>query len=627
MKLLALDWIIVIASLLICFVPALFFGKRAGRSTSEFFASGRSVPWWLAGLSMVATTFSSDTPNWVTQQVRQYGVAGNWQWWAFVLTGVSTVFFFARLWRRSGVMTDLEFYELRYSGKAASVVRGFRAVYLGLFFNCFIMGMVMLAACKIANILFAMPPWQTILLAGLLNVAFAAHSGLWGVLVIDMVQFVIKMTAVIAAAYFSLIAVARHTGVGDSALAGLHELVRTLGSQQVNFAPGAQPVLSPIDGRGQPILDILPNFAMGDLALMIFIMPIAIGWWANWYPGAEPGGGSYIAQRMLASKSEKDSLGGTLFFNLAHYVMRPWPWIITALCSIIIFPELKDIAAAFPNADPRLIGHDSAFPAMLKFLPVGFVGLMVGGLIAANSSTILTHLNWGSSYLVHDFYRRFINANASETHYVNVGRLCTVVLYILAALLSLVLDTAQDAFEVLISIGAGTGLLYLLRWFWWRINAMCEVVAMASSFTVSVVFFTMKKTGHALPFAQTVLYSVAITTVCWLIAAFLTAPTSRERLIAFYKTVYPSGPGWTNIREEAGVSESEAARYSDNMGQATLGWISGCLTIWSSLFAIGNFLYGRMQTAVLLSAVFVVSGSTLLYVVNRLWDKHGTVTS
>jgi SSS family solute:Na+ symporter len=621
MKLFPVDWIIVIASLLICFVPALFFGKRAGRSTSEFFASGRSVPWWLAGVSMVATTFSSDTPNWVTQQVRQYGVAGNWQWWAFVLTGVSTVFFFARLWRRSGVLTDLEFYELRYSGKAASVVRGFRAVYLGLFFNCFIMGMVTLAGCKIANILFAMPPWQTILILGLLNVAFASHSGLWGVLVIDMVQFVIKMTAVIAAAYFSLIAVARHTGVGDSALAGLHKLVSTLGSQQVNFQPGSQPVLSPIDGRGQPILDMLPNFAMSDLALMIFIMPIAVGWWANWYPGAEPGGGSYIAQRMLASKSEKDSLGGTLFFNLAHYVLRPWPWIITALCSIIIFPELTDIQAAFPAADPGLIGHDSAFPAMLKFLPVGFVGLMVGGLIAASSSTILTHLNWGSSYLVHDFYRRFINTNADEKHYVTVGRVCTVMLYIVAALLSLVLDTSQDAFEVLISIGAGTGLLYLLRWFWWRINATCEVVAMATSFTISVVFFTMKKAGHGLPFAQTVLYSVAFTTVCWLVTAFVSAPTSRERLIAFYKKVHPAGPGWTKIREEAGVSESEAALQGDHMGKATLGWISGCLTIWSSLFAIGNFLYGRTPTALALTAVFVVSGSVLLYVVNRLWDK------
>jgi solute:Na+ symporter, SSS family len=622
MKLLPLDWIIVVATLLICFVPALFFGKRAGRSTSEFFASGRSVPWWLAGLSMVATTFSSDTPNWVTQQVRQYGVAGNWQWWAFVLTGVSTVFFFARLWRRSGVMTDLEFYELRYSGRAASVVRGFRAIYLGLFFNCFIMGMVTLAACKIANILFAMPPWQTILICGILNVVFAAHSGLWGVLVIDMVQFVIKMTAVIAAAYFSLVAVARHTGVGDSALAGLHKLVSILGAQQVNYQGGSQPVLSPIDGRGQPVLDILPNFAMGDLALMIFIMPIAIGWWANWYPGAEPGGGSYIAQRMLASKSEKDSLGGTLFFNLAHYVLRPWPWIITALCSIIIFPELKDIAAAFPAADPRLIGHDSAFPAMLMFLPAGFVGLMVGGLLAANSSTILTHLNWGSSYLVHDFYRRFIRTDASERHYVNVGRVCTAGLYVIAALLSLILDSAQEAFEVLISIGAGTGLLYLLRWYWWRINATCEVVAMISSFTISVVFFTMKKTGHALPFAQTIVFSVAFTTACWMIAAFVSAPTSMDRLVAFYRKVHPAGPGWTKIREAAGVSLADAALHGDHMGQATLGWISGCVTIWSSLFAIGNFLYGRTNTALLLTAVFVVSGSTLLYVVNHLWDVN-----
>ena len=622
MHLTTLDWIIVAATLLICFVPSLFFGKRAGKNTSEFFASGRSVPWWLAGLSMVATTFSSDTPNWVTQQVRQYGVAGNWQWWAFVLTGVSTVFFFARLWRRSGVMTDLEFYELRYSGKAASVVRGFRAVYLGLFFNCFIMAMVTLAACKIANILFGLPPWQTILVCGILNVVFAAHSGLWGVLVIDMVQFFIKMTAVIAAAYFSLREVARHTGVGDSAIAGLHKLVSILGSQQVNYAPGSQPVLSPIDGTGQPILDVMPNFAMSELALMIFIVPIAIGWWANWYPGAEPGGGSYIAQRMLASKSEKDSLGGTLFFNLAHYVLRPWPWIITALCSIVIFPELKDIQAAFPLADPRLIGHDSAFPAMLKFLPVGFAGLMMGGLIAANSSTILTHLNWGSSYLVHDFYRRFIKLDADEKHYVKVGRIATVGLYVFAALLSLTLQSSQEAFEVLISIGAGTGLLYLLRWFWWRINAWTEVVAMISSFAISVVFFVMRKTGHALPFAHTVLYSVALTTFCWLVAAYLTPPTSRERLISFYRKVHPSGPGWRVIREAAGMTEAEGALESDRMGQATIGWIAGCLTIWSSLFATGNFLYGRYPLAFLLTGVFIVSGLVLISVINRLWDPH-----
>ena len=620
MTLVTLDWVIVVVSILICFVPALFFGKRAGSSTSEFFASGRAVPWWLAGLSMVATTFSSDTPNWVTQQVRQYGVAGNWQWWAMVLTGVATVFFFARLWRRSGVMTDLEFYELRYSGAAASVVRGFRAVYLGLFFNCFIMGMVTLAACKIANILFGLPQWQTILICGVLNVVFAAHAGLWGVLVIDMVQFFIKMTAVIAAAYFSLKEVARHFAVGDSAIAGLRKLVETLSPLQVNFESGT-PVLSPINGTGQPILDVMPNFAMTDLALMIFIVPIAIGWWANWYPGAEPGGGSYIAQRMLASKSEKDSLGGTLFFNLAHYVLRPWPWIITALCSIIIFPELKDIQAAFPAADSRLIGHDSAFPAMLKFLPAGFAGLMLGGLIAANSSTILTHLNWGSSYLVHDFYRRFIKPDASEQHYVSVGRLCTVGLYVVAALLSYGLESAQDAFEILISIGAGTGLLYLLRWFWWRINAWTEVVAMIASFAVSLIFFVMRKTGHGLPFANTVLISVALTTVAWVIAAFASKPTSRDRLIAFYTKVHPSGPGWRVIREAAGVSEAEAARHSDHMGKAMLGWISGCTVIWSSLFAIGNFLYGRTSLALTLTAVFVVSGAVLLWVVNTLWDR------
>ena len=611
MKLQLIDWFIIAGSLLICFVPALFFGKRGGKNTSEFFASGRSVPWWLAGLSMVATTFSSDTPNWVTEQVRKYGVAGNWQWWGFVLTGVATVFFFARLWRRSGVMTDLEFYELRYSGKAASVVRGFRAVYLGLFFNCFIMGMVTLAACKIANILFGMPPWQTILMCGILNVVFASHAGLWGVLVIDMVQFFIKMTAVVAAAYFSL-----------KQVGGLHTLIEKLSHLQVVLPEGGQPVMSPIDGHGQPILNLLPNFSMGQLALMIFIMPIAIGWWANWYPGSEPGGGSFIAQRMLASKSEKDALGGTLFFNLAHYVLRPWPWIITALCSIIIFPDLASIQAAFPNADPRLIGHDSAFPAMLKFLPAGFVGLMIGGLIAANSSTILTHLNWGSSYLVHDLYRRFIKSNANEKHYVNAGRLCTVFLYVFAALLSLGMTSSQQAFQVLLSIGAGTGLLYIVRWFWSRVSAWCEVTAMAASLVSAAGFPYLEKLGWLphLGFAQTTLLQVGFTTMCWLVAALVAPQTDRATLIAFYKKVHPAGPGWTKVRLEAGVTEADAALHGDHMGMAALGWVSGCAVIWSSLFAIGNFLYGRTSLALLLSGVFVVSGLVLLYVINHLWD-------
>ena len=620
MQLTWIDWAIVIASILICFVPALFYAKRSSESTSEFFASGRSVPWWLAGLSMVATTFSSDTPNWVTEQVRKYGVAGNWQWWAFVLTGVATVFFFARLWRRSGVMTDLEFYEHRYSGKAASLVRGFRAVYLGFFFNCFIMGMVTLAACKIANILFGMPAWQTIVICGVLNVVFAAHSGLWGVLIIDMIQFFIKMTAVFAAAWFSLVEVGeRLVGKGAGGWAGLKALVAKLSTQQVVTTDGV-PVMSVINGTGQPFLDMLPNFTMSELALMIFILPIAIGWWANWYPGAEPGGGSYIAQRMLASKSEKDSLGGTLFFNIAHYVLRPWPWIITALCSIIVYPDLASIKSAYPAADVALIGHDSAFPAMLKFLPVGFVGLMVGGLIAANSSTILTHLNWGSSYLVHDFYRRFINKDATEGHYINVGRLSTVVLYVFAAVLSLFMTSAQQAFEVLLSIGAGTGLIYIARWFWWRVSAWCEIVAMVMSLVTSLaVPLLMPDDG----FATRTIVQVAITTLAWLITAYVGPETDRATLISFYRKVKPVGPGWTDIRAEAGVTDAEVAQ-ENRIGSALLGWISGCVVIWSSLFAIGNFLYSsgdptRLKMAWILTAVFAVSGYVLLKVTQQLW--------
>ena len=331
MHLQLIDWVIVVVSLLICFVPALFFGKRAGKSTSEFFASGRAVPWWLAGLSMVATTFSSDTPNLVTDIVRRNGVAGNWVWWAFVLTGVATVFFYARLWRRSGVMTDLEFYEIRYSGKAAGVVRGFRSVYLGLLFNCMIMATVNLAACKIAGILFGLPRWQTLALVGVLNVVFATHSGLWGVLVIDMIQFFIKMTAVIAAAYFAL----QVPEVG-----GLSGLVAKL-----SVAKGPE---------GLNYLNILPDFTNNwDMAVAVFIMPIAVQWWAVWYPGAEPGGGSYIAQRMLASKSEKDALGAVLFFNVAHYVLRPWPWILVALCSILVYPAALGHPDGVPEPRPE----------------------------------------------------------------------------------------------------------------------------------------------------------------------------------------------------------------------------------------------------------------------------------
>lgn len=602
MNLQPIDWIIVAATLVICFFPAIFFGKRAGKNTSEFFVSGRSVPWWLAGLSMVATTFSSDTPNLVTDIVRRNGVAGNWVWWAFVLTGVATVFFYARLWRRSNVMTDLEFYEIRYSGKAAGFVRGFRSIYLGLFFNCMIMATVNLAACKIAAILFGLERWQTLLLVGTLNVIFATHSGLWGVLVIDMIQFFIKMTAVIAAAYFAL----QLPQVG-----GLSGLVEKLSSIK---GPG-----------GLNYLDILPDFTNNwDMAVAVFILPIAVQWWAVWYPGAEPGGGSYIAQRMLASKSEKDSLGAVLFFNIAHYVLRPWPWILVGLCSLIVYPQLSDIQKAFPNLDPNLLGHDIAYPAMLKFLPVGFIGLMVGGLIAANSSTILTHLNWGASYLVHDLYRRFLKKDGGEKHYVFAGRLVTVGLFFLSSGLVFALDSAKNAFDVILQIGAGTGLLYLIRWFWWRVNAWCEVVAMISSFAVSIIFLILGKNGIHISTHVALLITIAFTTVCWVFTAFLGPETDRQTLINFYKKTRPFGPGWNKIRKEAGVSENEIKGTHENIPLALMGWVAGCSVIWSALFTVGNFLYGRMEYAWTLFGVFAAGSFVLIYTINKLWSNNGT---
>ena len=594
-----LDWIIAIASVLICFIPALFFGKRSGKSTAEFFASGRSVPWWLAGISMVATTFSSDTPNLVANFVRTQGVAGNWQWWAFTLTGVSTVFFYARLWRRSGVLTDLEFYEVRYSGKAASAVRGFRALYLGLLFNCIIMATVNLAAVKIASVLFGFSRWETLLAVGLLNVAFATHSGLWGVLVIDMVQFFIKMTAVIAAAYFA---------VTLPQVGGLTGMVEKLSHMK---GPG-----------GLNYLSMLPDFTNNwDLALAVFIVPLTVQWWAVWYPGAEPGGGSYIAQRMLASKSEKDALGGTLFFNLAHYILRPWPWILVGLCSLIVYPTLADLRHSMPNVDPALVGHDIAFPAMLRFMPTGWIGLMVGGLIAANSSTILTHLNWGASYLVHDFYRRFIKKDETEKHYVMMGRFATVLLFVGSSSMVFVLQTAQDSFNIILQVGAGTGLLYLMRWFWWRVTAWCEVVAMTSSFAAALTFLLLHKGGIVLGTHRELLLGIGFTTVCWILTAYLGPETDHATLIAFYKRVHPIGPGWTAIREEAGVPKAEAKEYArqDNIPMAMLGWVSGTAVIWSGLFTVGNFLYGRMNVAFALLGVLLVTGYTLIWVIRKLW--------
>jgi len=610
MQLTSLDWTVIAVSLVVAFSPAVFLARRASRGTAEFFASGRAAPWWLIGTSMVATTFSTDTPNLVTDFVRTDGVAKNWAWWAFLLTGMMTVFFYARLWRRSGVLTDLEFYEVRYSGVSAPVVRGFRAIYLGLFFNCWIMASVSLAAVKIANIMLGWERWQTLLFCSIICIVFAALSGLWGVLATDMVQFVIAMVGVFAAAFYAL----DHSAVG-----GLTGMIEQLEPAKLN---------------------LLPDFSNTDLVLAVFIIPLAVQWWSVWYPGAEPGGGSYIAQRMLAAKNEKHALGATLWFNIAHYALRPWPWIIVALCSLLVYPSLDDIQAAFPNLNPELLGNDIAYPAMLTLLPHGLLGLLIASLLAAYVSTMSTHLNWGASYLVHDFYRRFLTPSASERHYVWVSRLLTAGLMGLVCLLTPLLDTAKDAFDVLLAIGAGTGLIYLLRWFWWRINAWSEISAMIGSFAVSTFFFVLNErlqqgahlgslhdplvnagvltiggTGVAQVASHVVLITtVAITTAVWLTVTLLTRPASRETLISFYRLVRPAGPGWNGIRKAAGVTASP-----DSLPQALLGWVLGCTMVYAGLFGTGSFIYGRVVAGAVCTVLFVGTGLALARLLAVMW--------
>ena len=584
MQLTSLDWTIIALSIVISFLPAIWLARRAGTSTAEFFTSGRAAPWWLIGVSMVATTFSTDTPNLVANLVREGGVAANWVWWAYLLTGVTTVFFYARLWRRLGVLTDLEFYELRYSGAPAVWVRGFRALYLGLFFNMVIMASVNLAAAKIANVLLGWPIGQTLLVCGVLNVAFAATSGLWGVLVTDFIQFGIAMAGSFAAAVYAL----RRPEVG-----GLDGLVK-----QIDPA----------------VLQMVPDLGRWDVALPIFVVPLAVQWWSTWYPGSEPGGGSYIAQRMLAARSERDALSGTLLFNVAHYALRPWPWIIVALSSMLVFPTVADIARALPHVDPALLGNDMAYSAMLTFLPAGVLGLMVAGLLAAYVSTISTHLNWGTSYLVHDFYRRFVNPNETERHYVLVGRISTALLMVVAALFTLVLDTARGSFNLLLAVGAGTGLLYLLRWFWWRINAWSEIAAMASSFLLAAVLFVAERRGAAIPTHIGLLATIAVTTAVWLATAYLTRPTDRETLRRFYAKVRPAGPGWRAIR-----AESPAAGTPDNVSAAFVCWLASLTLIYGALFGVGHLLFGHGLSAAISIAAAIGGAVVLVREMPRLW--------
>nr|MCU0402583.1 Na+:solute symporter [Algoriphagus sp.] len=491
MNVTALDWGIIAAFFIISLLIGLFTAKSAGSSAKEFFLSGRNMPWWLLGVSMVATTFSADTPNLVTDIVRKNGVAGNWAWWAFLLTGMLTVFVYAKLWRRSEVTTDLEFYELRYSGKGAAFLRAFRAIYLGVFFNVVIMATVSLAAIKIGGVMLGLSPIQTLLIASIVTVVYSSLGGLKGVLLTDFFQFFIAMAGSFGAAYYVL----DLPEIGSLSNLLAHEVVATK-------------------------LDFIPDFTDPNVYIPIFILPIAIQWWATWYPGAEPGGGGYIAQRMLSAKDEKNAIGATLFFNIAHYALRPWPWIIVALSSLVIFPNISDLQAAFPNIPVDKLGDDLAYPAMLSFLPTGLVGIVLASLIAAVMSTLSTHLNWGSSYVVNDFYLRFIKPEASDKELVAVGRISTVLLMALSAFLALAMSSALDAFQILLQIGAGTGLIFILRWFWWRINAYTEISAMAISFVVAIFFEVINPKIGLIDIPAEVsylklIYSVSITTIGW----------------------------------------------------------------------------------------------------------------
>jgi len=599
MELETIDWAIILAFFAVALTVGVVVTRRAGRSSSEFFLSGRHMPWWLLGVSMVATTFSTDTPNLVTDLVRQNGVAGNWYWWAFLLTGMLTVFVYAKLWRRTGVMTDVEFYEIRYSGKAAAFLRGFRALYLGVFFNIVIMASVSLAAIKIGSVMLGFSPVQTILVAATVTVIFSTLGGFRGVLLTDFLLFFIAMVGAVAAAVVTL---------GHPAVGGLDGMLN-------------HPSL-------QGKLALIPSFApdskeSGELLMFAFIIPLAVQWWAAWYPGAEPGGGGYIAQRMLAAKDEKGAIVATLFFNAAYYALRPWPWIIVALCSMIVYPQLADLRQAFPHVDPDVVKHDLAYAAMLTFLPHGLLGLVLASLIAAYMSTISTHLNWGSSYVVNDFYRRFVNPDASEKELVRLGRISTVVMMVLAGAIALWLQNSLQAFKIMLQIGAGTGLLFVLRWFWWRINAFSEVAAMVVSFLVAVFFefgYVHVFGGPRLPTSWEFVLGVAITTGAWVIVTFLTRPTDAGRLRQFYRLAQPGGPGWRAV-----VRQARAAGQAIDEGEgrwtvplALLCVLAGCLAVYGALFATGYFIYGNTVPAVALSVVAAASTVFLLVTWRRV---------
>lgn len=591
-----LDYTIIFSFFALTLFIGVYVSKKSGKNASEFFLSGRNMPWWLLGISMVATTFSTDTPNFVTDIVRKDGVSSNWMWWAFLITGLLTVFVYAKLWRKSNLNTDIEFYELRYGGKPARFLRGFRALYLGFLFNIFAMAGVTLAAIKIGSIMLGLQPWETIVYAGTVTVVFSALGGFKGVVYTDFILFFTAMAGAIGAAYY-LVNLPEVGGL-DALL--VHENVANK-------------------------LSILPDFNNTEALITLLIIPLAVQWWSSWYPGAEPGGGGYIAQRMLAAKDENHAIGATFFFNIMHYALRPWPWIIVALASLVVFPDIASIQDAFPTITADKLGDDLAYSAMLTKLPSGLLGLVLASLVAAYMSTISTHLNWGSSYIVNDFYKQQINANASEKELVRVGRLSTIGLMLCSALFALYLQNAKQLFDIIIMFGAGTGLIFILRWFWWRINAWSEITAMIVSGVVSLLFthqgisdFLFGATG-VLPGWAKFPSVVAITTLLWIVVTYLTNPESKEVLHNFYKRTQPGGPGWKSIVISA--KKEQISLDNDSQGWSVpagiLAMLLGCVLIYSCLFATGYWIYGEITLAISTSISAIVSG----YLLIKIWNQ------
>ena len=588
MELSFIDWVIIFSFFAIFIAIGLFFTKRSGKNSKEYFLSGRNMPWWLLGTSMVATTFSADTPNLVANIVREDGVSGNWVWWAFLITGMMTVFFYARLWRRSEVLTDLAFYELRYSGKEATFLRAFRALYLGVFFNVMIMATVCLAGIKIGGILLGLTPFECVFYSSIITVFYSSLGGLRSIIITDLIQFVLAMVGSIWACVYL---------VNLEEIGGLNQLISNdLISDKLNF---------------------LPDFNDYETLITILIIPIAVQWWAVWYPGAEPGGGGYIAQRMLSAKDEKNAINATLFFNIAHYAIRPWPWILIALASLIIYPTLSDISFAFPNVDSSIIGHDIAYPAMLSKLPSGLLGVVLASLSAAFMSTISSHLNWGASYISIDFYKRFIYSEASEKKVVLVGRISTVFLMILAGFVALELNDALDAFQILLQIGAGTGSIFLLRWFWWRVNAYSEITGMSVSFLVAIYFHFIHERIFGFTFEShyELVLSVFITTLSWILVTLLTKPTENSRLLEFYKKIKPYGIGWNKFLKNNNI-DVKNNEFKESPMSDLLSMFLGIVLVYSGLFGMGYLLYGNITYSLILFFILFISAYKLNKIMN-----------